>query len=119
MECKYCKHILSTKSALNTHQTKAKYCLKLQGKQHIKGEFVCKLCNKDFFNNNRYKYHINKCVSADFYIKQIEDINTLLSMSLNENIRLKKENEMLTKENENFRADYKELSITILFVTLF
>ena len=32
MECKFCKKILSSKSALNTHQRTAKYCLKIQGK---------------------------------------------------------------------------------------
>lgn len=31
MECKFCKKILSTKSALSIHQKKASYCLKIQG----------------------------------------------------------------------------------------
>ena len=61
MECQFCKHMLSSKSALNTHQTKAKYCLKIQGKNDIKGQFICNLCEKDFLNNNRYKSHKNIC----------------------------------------------------------
>ena len=30
MECKYCHHSFSTKTGLNNHQKKAKYCLKLR-----------------------------------------------------------------------------------------
>ena len=58
MECQYCKTILKTNSALKQHQTKTKYCLKLQGKDNEKGTFICKGCNRDFYQkivlyNNR------------------------------------------------------------------
>lgn len=33
MECQYCYRKLSSKSSLSVHQTKTKYCLKLQEKQ--------------------------------------------------------------------------------------
>ena len=32
MECQYCKNVFKTNSSLKTHQLKAKYCLKLRGK---------------------------------------------------------------------------------------
>jgi hypothetical protein len=36
MECQYCKKILQNKYSLISHQTKTKYCLKLQGKDNEK-----------------------------------------------------------------------------------
>jgi len=104
--------MLSSKSALNTHQTKTKYCLKIQGKTNIKGKFVCKLCNKNFLNNNRYKYHINICKSDRFYIKELEKLKEENQCLKEENSSQKKENEILKAELEKFRDDYKELSLT-------
>jgi uncharacterized protein (UPF0335 family) len=61
MECQYCKTILKTNSALKQHQTKTKYCLKLQGKDNEKGTFICKGCNKDFHQKSNLTIHIKTC----------------------------------------------------------
>ena len=116
MECQYCKKVLSTKSALNAHQTRTKYCLKIQGKQATEGKYNCFLCGKVFFNNNTYKYHqTTSCKTNSKYGKlktEIENIKEDLNDSIKENIKLKTENDLLRAELENFRSDYKELSIT-------
>jgi hypothetical protein len=112
MECTYCKQILSTKSALNTHQSKAKYCLKLQGKTNYIGNYICSYCSKDFFNNNRYKSHINICKKNNSFKQELEDTKTDNNLLNIEIITLKKENEILKIELEKYRSDYKELSIT-------
>ena len=63
MECQYCKTILKTNSALKQHQTKTKYCLKLQGKDGEKGTFICRGCDKDFHQKIVLKTHIKICES--------------------------------------------------------
>jgi hypothetical protein len=114
MECVFCKQILSTKSALNTHQSKAKYCLKLQGKKNKTGDFICVHCNKDFFNNNRHKSHILICKENNSFKQELDDTK-LENNNLNiEIITLKKENEILKIELEKFRSDYKEKAHNIL-----
>ena len=112
MECEFCDHVLSTRSALNTHQKTAKYCLKLQGKNEIKGDFICGLCGKDFFNNNRYKSHIEKCVSIDFYIEEIKNLKISLDASTKEIIELKAIIKELREDKKDFQQYYKELSLT-------
>jgi len=112
MECKYCHKILSTKSSLNTHQRKTKYCLKIQGKGHIKGEFICKLCGKDFSTNNRYKYHTRVCRSNVLINKELADCkkeNTKLRNEINIlNNTIKELRDSLVKEQQR----YEKLSLT-------
>jgi hypothetical protein len=71
MECQYCNKILQTKSSLNSHQTKTKYCLKLQGKGNIKGEFVCLGCNKDFNRKLHLTDHEKVCVYCIPKVKEL------------------------------------------------
>lgn len=63
MECNYCKKKLSSKSALNQHQKKTKYCLKLQGKDVIKGNYPCNYCKKTFLNKHHLTNHQDSCKS--------------------------------------------------------
>jgi hypothetical protein len=57
MECEYCKNNFASASNLKLHQSKAKYCLKIQGK-NISGSFSCKLCNKKFSRKHHLIDHI-------------------------------------------------------------
>jgi len=112
MECQYCKSVLSTKSALTTHQTKTKYCLKIQGKDTVKGEFVCKSCNKDFFNNNRYKSHSSRCRTTSFYEKGLEKMTKMIDKLKTENLVIVNENRILQKDKKDLQERYDKLSLT-------
>jgi len=112
MECEFCKHILSTKSALNTHQSKAKYCLKIQGKENMKGHFSCKYCDKEFFNNNRYKSHINICKLNNCFKQELEDTKST-NQNLNiEIVTLKTIIKELRADKKDLQERYDNLSIT-------
>ena len=60
MECQFCNKILQNKYSLVSHQTKTKYCLKLQGKEK-KGSFLCEGCNKDFYQKIHLDNHEKIC----------------------------------------------------------
>jgi|688.fasta_scaffold218846_1 seryl-tRNA synthetase len=71
MECQYCKKILQTKSSLNSHQTKTKYCLKLQGKGELKGLFVCEGCDRDFYRKLHLTDHEKICEYCTPKVKEL------------------------------------------------
>jgi hypothetical protein len=105
MECTYCKHKLSSKSALKMHQKSARYCLKAQGVENIKGGFICDLCGKDFQNKSHMINHLNICEKNTPNMKKI----------LEENNSLKNDNNLLENiiiELRNQIKDYKELSMS-------
>ena len=92
MECQYCKKILQTKYSLISHQTKTKYCLKLQGKDKNKGLFVCEGCDKDFHRKLHLDNHIKVC---EYCIPKVKE--------------LLKKIEILEKENNILVQDKKDL----------
>ena len=62
MNCEYCNSEFKTKSALNNHKNKAKYCLVLQGKIEPKEEiFKCNLCDKILSTKQMLEVHKEKC----------------------------------------------------------
>jgi hypothetical protein len=78
MECQYCKKILQTKYSLISHQTKTKYCLKLQGKDQIKGLFICGGCDKDFHRKLHLDNHEKVCEYCIPMVKELlKKIETL------------------------------------------
>jgi hypothetical protein len=104
MECQFCKKILSTKSALNAHQKRTKYCLIIQGK-NIKGRYPCENCGKNFLTKNTFKYHQTTLCKN----------NTQYTFLRNELEKLKLENDtfrnkLLVAENtiKELRADKKD-----------
>ena len=126
MECNFCNKMLSSKSALNIHQKTVKYCLKIQGKENIKGKFLCEYCDKDFFTNNRHISHIAVCKLNNSFEQELDDAkmvnqqlsNEIISLKKEldetsiENIKLGNENEFLKLELEKSQESYKELSLT-------
>jgi hypothetical protein len=109
MECQYCKKILSSKSALKFHQTRTRYCLKIQGKENIKGRFVCELCGKNFQTKGHLYSHSNICE------KNIPNIKKLLEqvIYLKETVKvLEKENDMLKYDKKDLQESYNNLSLT-------
>ena len=108
MECQYCKKILQTKYSLISHQTKTKYCLKLQGKESIKGLFICGGCDKDFNQKIHLTDHIKICGSykPEILLKRIELLE-------NENNNLLKENNILLEEKKEFLREKNDLIQTL------
>jgi len=106
MECEFCKKTFKTKSILNTHQSTAKYCLSIQGKESIK-EFKC-ICEKIFNRKSHLLIHQNTCIFKN-YIAKIEEIERIIK---------EKEKLILEKDriiNEQYKIiERKEKEINIL-----
>ena len=115
MECQYCKTILKTNSALKQHQTKTKYCLKLQGKDGEKGTFICRGCDKDFHQKSNLTIHIKTCESykPENLLKRID----ILEKNKNNWLEEKK---ILIQEKKEWLQEKKDLvkSHTDLIQTL-
>ena len=109
MKCEFCNNEFSNKQNLNTHQTKTKYCLKIQGISDIE-TYLCKNCDKSFTKNFNYNRHIKICKKT----KINNNLEKTLEIRNIEIIELKKENKILKSELEKYRSDYKELSTTAI-----
>jgi len=108
MDCKYCNHQLSTKSALKFHQKSARYCLKLQGK-NIKGSFICNLCGKDFQTRSHLNNHSNVCVKNAPNMKRLVDEIAMLKSNTTILENTIKE---LRLDKKDLQERYGELSLT-------
>ena len=79
LTCQFCSKEFKTKYLLSSHQTQAKYCLKLQESQNsqeiVKSLVICVFCRKNFSTSN-FNRHDSSCK------KKLEFI-------INENNRLK------------------------------
>ena len=64
-KCEHCNNTFSNKVNLRTHQTRAKYCLKIQGKLSDKieklCEFICDGCDKNFTRKHDFTRHVSIC----------------------------------------------------------
>ena len=64
INCEYCNTVFKTKSALNNHKNKAKYCLIIQRKIESSPEkdvFKCSICDKLLSSKQRLEIHREKC----------------------------------------------------------
>ncbi len=114
MECEFCKKVLSSKSALNTHQRTARYCLKIQGLQ-VSKKYECKGCNKTFEISANFERHKKTCKNPN-KIQEYKDIIKQMKQDMTklyETIKvLQKENEMLREDKKDLQDNYTELSLT-------
>jgi hypothetical protein len=108
--CEFCNKELTNNSALKLHQTKTKYCLKLQGKS-TESNLNCEYCKKVFTQSHRLKTHKDICNGKDLYFKNktLEEELTNLKEELEKS---KYENEQLRTKYENkfeqFKKDHKQ-----------
>jgi hypothetical protein len=87
--CEYCKNEFSSKKNLNTHQTSAKYCLKIQGKNiDNASNFECFNCNKKFTLKSSLATHEKKCAKN---LNEIDILKMKLSISEQKNQQSQKE----------------------------
>ena len=89
MECESCKKVFSTKGNLYTHQKTAKFCLKIQKKDH-EISHKCSYCSKIFTRKDVYDKHINSHLTDPVTIK-------------------------ITEENTKMEDELKQLMIKLVF----
>ncbi len=116
-KCNYCTNDFSTKTALNTHQKTAKYCITLQSvinKHDIQDihdiEYKCEWCDKTFIRKSSYDRHNKVCKSKEICSESEKDklINNLQSQIISlekEIIQLKTE----LKNKEEMFNEFKSL----------
>ena len=63
MECEFCHHKFNNKSSLKNHQRRAKYCLKLRGKEEY--NFECSGCGKKYTSKENLQMHEASCISVN------------------------------------------------------
>ena len=63
MECEFCHHKFNNKSSLRNHQRRAKYCLKLRGKEEY--NFECSGCGKKYTSKENLQIHEASCISVN------------------------------------------------------
>ena len=104
MECQFCHNAFSNKQNLNAHQRKAKYCLKIQGKQP-KCTFTCNICDTRFTSKYNLKRHIKLCqndVKFQYERQKDKEEIALLKNTVKE----------LRDQIEKLQQDYKDISLS-------
>ena len=106
MKCEYCNSEFKTKSALNNHKNKAKYCLVLQGKIEPKEElFKCNLCDKILSSKRNLELHKEKCEGKKEKKEfKCDYCNKILSSKQNLEIHIKKCE--IIVEKEEYKCEY-------------
>ena len=114
MNCEYCNNTFSSVTSLKNHQRRAKYCLKLRGKQEH--SFECTGCSKKYTTRENLRLHERKCKELhsknqeekheqeiDIYKQKIKDIEDEYKKKLliqNERYKNKIDNIYVFHENE-------------------
>ena len=114
MNCEYCNNTFSSETSLKNHQRRAKYCLKLRGKQEY--SFECTGCSKKYTSRENLRLHERKCKELhsknqeekheqeiDIYKQKIKDIEDEYKKKLliqNERYKNKIDNIYVFHENE-------------------
>ena len=118
MNCEFCQNPFSNKQNLNAHQSRARYCLKIQNKTPTT-EYPCDSCDKKFLSSTKLRRHENNCsskavvTSLNNRIKELDDeIRKLKKSNEIDILVLQKENAMLRNEKSQLRLDYKDLATT-------
>jgi hypothetical protein len=112
-QCKFCENCFSNKSNLKIHQKRAKYCLKIQGKEEEKEEekkvFKCPECKRELSTYQRLQTHYTICVPYQ---------TNLLSKKLNEEFEKEKirkdkiilnQKKLIKELKENVKSLQKQL----------
>ena len=95
INCEYCNTAFKTKSALNHHKNKAKYCLIIQKKiDETPNEFKCNRCSKILSSKQYLKVHEEKCEGLK------EDL------SLNLDFQEEECNSTIATEKKIFKCEY-------------
>jgi hypothetical protein len=88
INCEHCNSVFKTKSALNNHVNKAKYCLVIQKKNNE--EFQCSLCKKNLSTKQNLEVHKEKCEGKKEDSFKCEHCDKIISSKQNLEIHKRK-----------------------------
>ena len=108
MECEFCKNVFSTKTNLNNHQKRAKYCLKLRGLNTSETNHKCDSCGKCFSGAYELKRHIGICKHND----SLKNANKIIKKLEEEVIKLREKVSILQEDKKDLQDRYDNLSLT-------
>ena len=120
MDCQYCKKTFTTKTKLNQHQRKAKYCLNIQGAEP-ENTYVCKYCDKIFYHKTNYCTHIVTHEKKEDFMKYQHELEQLREKNRDyENVIILKDNTIEEKNKiiENKEAEISEYKAIIERITI-
>ncbi len=105
MNCEYCKASFKTKTSLNNHKIKAKYCLIIQGKKVTDDKtLLCDKCDKIFSSKNYLETHKYICKGKNIIEFKCEYCDKILSSKQNLETHTKKCETI--KEEKVFKCIY-------------
>lgn len=107
MECQFCHNKFSNKQNLNAHQKRAKYCLKIQGK-NAEIEYTCNSCKKSFLCTTKLRRHEKNCSSKELTLK----LNARIAELEEKNILLEERCRILGIDKKDLQERYDKLSLT-------
>jgi len=108
-QCNFCNNYFSTKTNLNNHQRKAKYCLKLQGSSRLKDASICDACGKVSTSKWNHQLHAEKCKKSSRIFTLIDSNDKLKRKNEDLNVSVK----MLSKQVDDKNNTIKELKTQI------
>jgi Skp family chaperone for outer membrane proteins len=110
MDCQYCHNTFKSAYILKTHQEKAKYCLKLQGKKPDSG-FVCEFCETTFNRKYILQNHHTVCKAHNnTLLTKIKDMEKLCTKYMSDNDSLEKQLEDALRREQELREDFNKLA---------
>ena len=124
INCEYCNTVFKTKSALNNHKNKAKYCLVIQKKIESPPEkdiFKCSICDKLLSSKQRLEIHREKCGKTKTKSSKLKDkkvfkceyceknVSTKQNLSNHLSVCFKRKDKQNTKLKELRENELKEL----------
>ena len=109
MKCDFCGNEFSNKQNLNAHQTKTKYCLKIQNKSPC-NEYTCDSCGKIFLSNTTLRRHKTNCSSLNLVTNLNKKINELTER----NILLEERCKILSEQLSKSEHRYDTLSLSAI-----
>ena len=104
IECKFCRNTFANSSSLKTHQSSAKYCIKIQGIETIK-KYNCDYCLKEYTQKIDLNRHITNCKAKN--IQENEETKNALINDLNKIIEEK--NKTIQELTLRYETRIKEL----------
>lgn len=109
----YCKNLFSTKTNLNNHQRRVRYCLKLRG-ESVEKQYKCKFCDKSFNRNDHLNRHQQTCNSTT----KVSELEEKIFKITRHNSELEFKFNEKEKENKELKAHIKELEKQIQEIAL-